>query len=92
MNSSTFFCTFSLSSILTLDLLLYLDSPVFRNCDLDTVVNFLAKQNVSKLTESNPKVMKTCNLAGIIFCKRVTLQAVREELMSQCATILACYR
>jgi protein transport protein SEC24 len=46
---------------------------LYRNCDLDTIVNFLAKQNVSKLTESSPK-------------------AVREELMSQCATILACYR
>merc|ERR1711963_808337 len=46
---------------------------LYRNCDLDTVVNFLAKQNVSKLTESNPKAM-------------------REELMQQCATILACYR
>jgi len=46
---------------------------LYRNCDLDTVVNFMAKQNVSKLTESNPK-------------------AVREELISQCATILACYR
>merc|ERR1711963_810486 len=46
---------------------------LYRNCDLDTVVNFPAKQNVSKLTESNPKAM-------------------REELMQQCATILACYR
>merc|ERR1719430_361554 len=46
---------------------------LYRNCDLDTVVNFLAKQNVSKLTETNPKAM-------------------REELMQQCATILACYR
>merc|ERR1712180_228365 len=46
---------------------------LYRNCDLDTIVNFLAKQNVSKLTESNPK-------------------AVREDLMNQCASILACYR
>merc|ERR1719385_52779 len=46
---------------------------LYRNCELDTVVNFLAKQNVSKLTETNPKAM-------------------REELMQQCATILACYR
>jgi len=46
---------------------------LYRNCDLDTVVNFLAKQSVTKLVETNPK-------------------AVREELMTQCATILACYR
>ena len=43
-----------------------------RNCDLDTVVNFLAKQNISRLMETSPKTVK-------------------EGLMSQCATILACY-
>merc|ERR1719221_2344066 len=46
---------------------------LYRNCDLDTVVNFLAKQNISRLMEMSPKVVK-------------------EGLMSQCATILACYR
>jgi protein transport protein SEC24 len=46
---------------------------LYRNCDLDTVVNFLAKQNISKLMESNPKTVK-------------------EQLMQQCAQILACYR
>ena len=37
------------------------------------MVNFLAKQNISKLMETSPK-------------------QVKEGLMSQCATILACYR
>jgi len=46
---------------------------LYRNCDLDTVVNFLAKQSISKLMETSPK-------------------AVKENLMQQCATILACYR
>jgi len=46
---------------------------LYRHCDLDTMINFMAKQNISKLMESNPK-------------------AVKEGLMSQCATILACYR
>eukprot|EP00092_Neocalanus_flemingeri_P059085 GFUD01070535.1.p1 GENE.GFUD01070535.1~~GFUD01070535.1.p1 ORF type:complete len:1158 (+),score=343.89 GFUD01070535.1:243-3716(+) len=46
---------------------------LYRNCDLDTVVNFLAKQNISRLMETSPK-------------------QVKEGLMSQCATILACYR
>merc|ERR1719402_160478 len=45
----------------------------YRNCDLETIVNFLAKQNISRLMETSPKVVK-------------------EGLMSQCATILACYR
>merc|ERR1719341_2150370 len=49
------------------------EAHLFRNCDLDTVVNFLAKQNISRLMETSPK-------------------AVKEGLMSQCATILACYR
>ena len=49
------------------------DTPILRNCDLDTIINFLAKQNISKLMESSPK-------------------QVKESLMSQCATILACYR
>ena len=51
----------------------YYEFNLFRHCDLDTMVNFLAKQNISKLMESSPK-------------------AVKEGLMSQCATILACYR
>merc|ERR1719430_344935 len=46
---------------------------LYRNCDLDTTINFLAKQNISRLMETSPKVVK-------------------EGLMSQCATILACYR
>merc|ERR1719385_432757 len=46
---------------------------LYRNCDLDTVINFLAKQSISKLMESNPK-------------------SVKEGLMQQCASILACYR
>ena len=46
---------------------------ISRHCDLDTMVNFLAKQNISRLMETSPK-------------------QVKEGLMSQCATILACYR
>jgi protein transport protein SEC24 len=46
---------------------------LYRNCDLDTIVNFFAKQNISKLMDSNPKT-------------------VRENMMQQCAQILACYR
>jgi len=48
-------------------------SELYRHCDLDTIINFLAKQNISKLMETSPK-------------------QVKEQLMSQCATILACYR
>jgi len=46
---------------------------LYRNCDLDTTINFLAKHSITRLMESNPK-------------------SVKEGLMQQCATILACYR
>ena len=61
-----------------------------RNCDLDTMVNFLAKQNISKLMETSPKQVKSNTLKTLnvpmYFVK------VKESLMSQCANILACYR
>lgn len=41
--------------------------------ELDTVVNFIAKQSISRLMDSNPK-------------------AVKDQLISNCANILACYR
>ncbi len=40
---------------------------------MDTVVNFVAKQSISRLMEANPK-------------------SVKENLVSNCAQILACYR
>ncbi|TRY71003.1 hypothetical protein TCAL_17342 [Tigriopus californicus] len=48
-------------------------AEVFRTCELDTVVNFIAKQSISRLMDSNPK-------------------AVKDQLISNCANILACYR
>lgn len=41
--------------------------------ELDTLVNFTAKQSISRLMETNPKTVK-------------------ENLISNCAQILACYR
>merc|ERR1719273_1791290 len=48
-------------------------AEMYRNCELDTLVNFLAKQSISRLMETNPKTVK-------------------ENLINQCAQILACYR
>ncbi len=48
-------------------------ADMYRSCELDAVVNFTAKQSISRLMETNPK-------------------AVREQLITSCASILACYR
>jgi protein transport protein SEC24 len=33
-------------------------ADLYRSCDLDTVMNLLMKQSVTKLTESSPKQIK----------------------------------
>jgi len=48
-------------------------ADMYRNCELDTVMNFTAKASISRIMEGNPK-------------------AVKEALISNCASILACYR
>jgi len=48
-------------------------ADMYRSCELDAVVNFTAKQSISRLMETNPKTVK-------------------ENLISSCANILACYR
>lgn len=48
-------------------------ADLYRNCDLDTIVNFFAKQGMFKLIEATPK-------------------QVKDNLVTRCATILACYR
>merc|ERR1719210_1189250 len=48
-------------------------AEMYRNCELDTIVNFMAKHSISKLMETNPKTVK-------------------ENLINNCAQILACYR
>jgi len=48
-------------------------ADMYKNCELDTIMNFTAKQSIQRIMENNPK-------------------AVKEALISNCATILACYR
>ena len=48
-------------------------AELYRDCDLDTVVNFLAKQNISRLMDMGPKVVKECLMlqcAVILACYR----------------------
>ncbi|XP_059468717.1 protein transport protein Sec24C isoform X2 [Neocloeon triangulifer] len=48
-------------------------ADLYRSCDLDTIVNFLAKQAMFKILDNTPK-------------------AVKDNLVSRCAQMLACYR
>jgi len=33
-------------------------ADLYRNCELDTIINFLAKQAISKSMESSPQAIK----------------------------------
>merc|ERR550519_776075 len=70
---------------------------LYRNCDLDTVVNFLAKQNVSKLTESNPKAMKEHlmqSCSQILACYRkncASPSSAGQLILPECMKLLPLY-
>ncbi|XP_072051157.1 protein transport protein Sec24C-like isoform X1 [Amphiura filiformis] len=48
-------------------------ADMYRNCETDCMVNYLAKHSMKAVFNSNPK-------------------AIRDHLISRCATILGCYR
>lgn len=48
-------------------------ADLYRNCELDTIMNYLAKSSLRLLMEQNPK-------------------AVKDNIISRCSQILACYR
>jgi len=70
---------------------------LYRNCDLDTVVNFLAKQSISKLMESNPKsvkegLMQQC--AQILACYRkncASPSSAGQLILPECMKLLPLY-
>merc|ERR1712126_555715 len=70
---------------------------LYRNCDLDTIVNFLAKQNVSKLTENNPKTVKEAlvnNCAQILACYRkncASPSSAGQLILPECMKLLPLY-
>jgi len=33
-------------------------ADLYRNCELDTIINFLAKQGISKSVDSTPQALK----------------------------------
>ena len=53
-------------------------AELYRDCDLDTVVNFLAKQNISRLMDMGPKVVKE----GLMLQCAVILACYRKNCAS----------
>jgi len=70
---------------------------LYRNCDLDTMVNFFAKQNISKLMDSNPKavresLMQQC--AQILACYRkncASPSSAGQLILPECMKLLPLY-
>jgi len=70
---------------------------LYRNCDLDTMVNFLAKQNISKLMETSPKQVKESLMsqcANILACYRkncASPSSAGQLILPECMKLLPLY-
>merc|ERR1712168_28203 len=70
---------------------------LYRNCDLDTIVNFFAKQSISKLMESNPKSVKESLMqqcAQILACYRkncASPSSAGQLILPECMKLLPLY-
>jgi len=70
---------------------------LYRNCDLDTTINFLAKQSISRLMETNPKtvkehLMQSC--AQILACYRkncASPSSAGQLILPECMKLLPLY-
>merc|ERR1719500_2532503 len=72
-------------------------ADMYRNCELDTVVNFVAKQSISRLMESNPKTVKEhliTNCANILACYRkncASPSSAGQLILPECMKLLPLY-
>jgi len=70
---------------------------LYRNCDLDTIVNFFAKQSISKLMDSNPKSVKESLMqqcAQILACYRkncASPSSAGQLILPECMKLLPLY-
>lgn len=70
---------------------------LYRNCDLDTVVNFLAKQTISKLMDGNPKSVKESLMqqcAQVLACYRkncASPSSAGQLILPECMKLLPLY-
>merc|ERR1711983_85504 len=70
---------------------------LYRNCDLDTMVNFLAKQSISKLMETSPKQVKESLMsqcANVLACYRkncASPSSAGQLILPECMKLLPLY-
>lgn len=70
---------------------------LYRNCDLDTLVNFLAKQSIAKLMETSPKAVKESLMqqcAQILACYRkncASPSSAGQLILPECMKLLPLY-
>lgn len=72
-------------------------ADLYRNCDLDTIVNFFAKQGMFKLIEATPKQVKdtlVTRCATILACYRkncASPSSVGQLILPECMKLLPLY-
>merc|ERR1719242_1542778 len=70
---------------------------MYRNCELDTIVNFTAKQSIARLMENNPKTVKEAmvnNCAQILACYRkncASPSSAGQLILPECMKLLPLY-
>jgi len=72
-------------------------ADMYRNCELDTIVNFTAKQSIARLMENNPKTVKeamVANCAQILSCYRkncASPSSAGQLILPECMKLLPLY-
>merc|ERR1719220_1496569 len=72
-------------------------ADMYRNCELDTIVNFTAKQSIARLMENNPKTVKEAlvnNCAQILACYRkncASPSSAGQLILPECMKLLPLY-
>merc|ERR1719340_93117 len=72
-------------------------AEMYRNCELDTLVNFTAKQSISRQMETNPKSVKEYlinNCAQILACYRkncASPSSAGQLILPECMKLLPLY-
>lgn len=72
-------------------------ADMYRNCELDTIINFQAKQSIQELMETNPKSVKEAlisNCAQILACYRkncASPSSAGQLILPECMKLLPLY-
>jgi protein transport protein SEC24 len=72
-------------------------AEMYRNCELDTLINFTAKQSISRQMETNPKAVKELlisNCAQVLACYRKncsTPSSAGQLILPECMKLLPLY-